>query len=323
MTMARPFATRCRGLAFAFVPAVVAAGGLVGCGARTGLSDDEGPSLDDSASEDAAVEEVAPDTSLVEDSPSDEDIPPVHVSPPVIVSDCADSGATLVYLISADSTLLSFYPPTATFTTIGQINCSTNPSPYSMAVDRSGTAYVVFDSGDLFRVSTATAECEPTPFLVGRFTFGFGMGFSGNSDGTETLYVASGYGQGTSRLATIDTTTYALEGVGTFTPSIFAPELTGTGAGDLFAFYEVGAGSAIGQIDKTSAHVTAQSMLPGTAQGMGYAFAFWGGDFYLFTAPSNETLVTRFRPNDGSIVQVATTPHVIVGAGVSTCAPQM
>jgi hypothetical protein len=296
LKMPGPLATRCRRFALAFVPlAVATCGGLVGCGARTGLFDSQGPPLD------AAID----------------------VSPPAIASDCADSGATLVYLISIDSTLMSFYPPTATFTTIGQIDCPTNPAPFSMAVDHGGTAYVVFDSGELFRVSTATAACEPTPFVVGGFTLGFGMGFSGSSDGTETLYVASAYGQGTkSRLATIDTTTYSLEVVGTFTPSIFAPELTGTGAGDLFAFYTVGSGSAIGQVDKSNAKVTAQWMLPGVPQGSGWAFAIWGGDFYMFTAPSDKTIVTRFRPSDGSVVQVATSPQVIVGAGVSTCAPQ-
>jgi hypothetical protein len=43
--------------------------------------------------------------------------------------------------------------------------------------------------------------------------------------------------------------------VGKFDPPVETPELTGTGAGDLFAFYAVGSGSAIGQIDKTNAEV--------------------------------------------------------------------
>jgi hypothetical protein len=46
----------------------------------------------------------------------------------------------------------------------------------------------------------------------------------------------------------------------------------------------------------------------------------------LFTAPPStapSSIVTRYRPSDGSIVQVATAPGLtIVGAGVSTCAPQ-
>jgi hypothetical protein len=151
LAMATPFVARCRRFALAFVSLVFAArGGLVGCGARTGLFDNERPPLDDGAVEDAAVEEAAPETSPVEDSPSDEGSAPVHMSPPVITSDCADSGATLVYLISNDSTLASFYPPTATFTTIGRIACPTTSSPNSMAVDRSGTAYVGFSRGSFF-----------------------------------------------------------------------------------------------------------------------------------------------------------------------------
>ena len=32
--------------------------------------------------------------------------------------------------------------------------------------------------------------------------------------------------------------------------------------------------------------------------------------------------VTRFRPSDSTVVDVASYPSIIVGAGVSTCAPQ-
>ena len=57
------------------------------------------------------------------------------------------------------------------------------------------------------------------------------------------------------------------------------------------------------------------------------AFAIWGGDFYTFTglltAQQGATEVTRFRPRDGSIVPVGQiVGETIVGAGVSTCAPQ-
>jgi hypothetical protein len=194
-------------------------------------------------------DEATPETSLDQDSASGHGIPPVHVSPPVVVSDCADAGATLIYVISSDSNLMSFYPPTATFTMIGPVMC-------------------------------------------------------GSDIGSE------------SSLASIDTTTFALHVIGVFNPPIEEPELTGTGAGDLFAFDNVGAGSAIGRVDKTNAQLTEQSALAGVNQGTAYAFAIWGGDFYTFTQPVGPTIVTRFRPTDGSIVQVAESPRVIVGAGV-------
>ncbi|MBL8607703.1 MAG: hypothetical protein JNL38_10300 [Myxococcales bacterium] len=92
----------------------------------------------------------------------------------------------------------------------------------------------------------------------------------------------------------------------------------------MFAFYTKfdKPGSFVGQIDKTNARVVAESALPTVEQGQGWAFAFWGGDFYLFTAPGGGSTVTRFRPADGSVTAVGSWPSVIVGAGVSTCAPQ-
>ncbi len=211
------------------------------------------------------------------------------------------------------------------------------PTPFSMAVDRTGIAYVLYSDGELFRVSTATAACEATGFEIGQSGFAatFGMGFSQDSTGGgETLYVASGVGATQPQLATINPQTFALRVIGALQPAIRSAELTGTGAGDLFAFYSTdGAAlcstncpdSAIGQIDKATGEVTAQSVLLGIPQagpnGGAWAFAFWGGDFYTFTAPSSGTIVHRFDPSDGSIVTVAQRSDLIVGAGVSTCAP--
>jgi hypothetical protein len=163
------------------------------------------------------------------------------------------------------------------------------------------------------------------------------MGFSSDKlDAGETLFVAGGSPSQPvltpSILASLDTKSYALRVVGNFSPPLYQPELTGTGAGDLFAFYSIpvsailpATGSAIGQIDKTTGRITAQSNLPGVIQNNAWAFAFWGGDFYTFTAPvarGTSSVVTRFRPSDGTVVRVARSDHLIVGAGVSTCAPQ-
>jgi len=327
--------TRPRLLVAALVTLVVAA-----CGSRTELlvpleesPTDAGPDVaHHDASRDATEEDVV-----------DEDVlPPIDVSAPVDVqSDCPDAASTLVYVISSDNSLYSFYPPSASFTKIGTIACpvvNVGDEPFSMAVDRTGIAYVVFSNqttlglgGELFRVSTATAACESTSYVPNQnpLFHTFGMGFSKDATGTgETLYVAgdpAGQGSTPSELGTIDTTSFKLGVVGTFNPPVVAGELTGTGAGDLFTFYAIngGADSAIGQIDKTTAAIVGESVLPGIAQGSGWAFAFWGGDFYTFTAPNgSNSVVTRYRPSDGTIVQVASANDIIVGAGVSTCAPQ-
>jgi len=317
---------------------------LVACGSRTGLlvpgeelaSPDggTGPGGDDSGE---TALDAGPDATEVQDA-----LPSIDVTVPVdAFNDCPDAGATLVYVVTQQEQLLSFYPPTAQFRAIGPLSCPTRgqSNPFSMAVDRTGIAYVLYQDGELFRVSTATARCQATSFRSGQssFAINFGMGFSHDNTGTgETLFVASGNSATTTpALATIDPRTFALRTVGDLQPAILNAELSGTGAGDLFAFFATrGAApcdnmnpnvnctdSAIGQLDKATGRVVAQSVLRGNAQGTAWAFAFWGGDFYTFTAPGSGTIVNRFNPADGSIVTVATRSDQIVGAGVSTCAP--
>ena len=297
------------------------------CGDRTGLLVDDVAAVDGpDAARDApfdVVFDVAHDT-----------LPPIDVSRPDVINrnDCPDADSTLVYVITEQYVLYSFNPPTSEFRQIGKISCpspSPTATPFSMAVDRKGVARVVFNDGRLYRVSTATAACQSTPFSPGQAGFTtFGMGYAKDLDGPgETLYVASdnGTGGGTSRLGSIDAN-YVLHPIAPFSPQILRAELTGTGAGDLFAFYADGpnvADSFIGQIDKKTARVIGETRLRNVNQGNGWAFAFWGGDFYTFTAPTpGGSEVTRYRPSDNSITKVTSLPNVIVGAGVSTCAPQ-
>jgi len=330
-----------RWLAF-FAPVAASLAVASACGSRTGLlvppphdasSDvepDVGPDVseEDATEEDAAEEDALPGLDVVEE--------PINI--------CPDAGSTLIYLITTQNVLMSFYPPTGTFMQIGNINCSFEPAgsnPFSMAVDRtSGLAYVEFQSGDINRVTTTSPPvCTPTTFVSGQgnppYPLSFGMGFAANAvdaSTPETLYVAGDLGgmvgAGPGVLASIDTTTFRLTQIGQFNPIINGVELTGTGSGELFAFYGTNGmlDSAIGQIDRATAQVIGEANLPGLAMGSGWAFAFWGGDFYLFTDPPGtgpSSIVTRYRPSDGSIVQVAQTQGLtIVGAGVSTCAPQ-
>jgi hypothetical protein len=325
-----------RRLLFAAVVVLVAA-----CGSRTGLLVPQDFEKAADASDASVIHHH--DVFIPEEDALDEEeaLPPLDVQPPppdrAIPGDCVDAGATLIYLISVTNNLYSFDPPSATFTQIGTIACPTadgTSTPFSMAVDRKGIAYIVFSDGELFRVSTANAACVPTGFVVGQQMFAstYGMGFSQDDDGGETLYVASSTtvaADGTTvpaQLATIDVLNgFNLHVVGDLTPINLA-ELTGTGSGGLFAFWAPNGnsapGSAISQLDKTTAQETNRSSLPSVTQGNGWAFAFWGGDFYTFTAPGGMTAVQRFDPNDGTVVQVAQNVDEIVGAGVSTCAPQ-
>lgn len=281
---------------------VMAAVGATACGARTGLLDAEGDSTSFAGSTDA--------------------------EPDVDKTGCTE--ITYIYVMTEQQRLYRFDPPAARFTEIGEIRCpGATSTPNSMAVERSGTAYVVFLDGQLFKVSTRDASCSQTPYVPNQLGWTkFGMGFATRFGGPdETLYVADTSLSSSRGLAIIDTTSFVLKFVGPFSIPLGAIELTGTGDGRLFGFSPASTGSRdarIVELSQADATVLSDTRVRTTTAIWAFAFAHWGEDFYIFTAPggSTQTTVTRFRPRDDSVVDVATLDTTVVGAGVSTCAPQ-
>ena len=301
---------------------------LAACGSRTGLlAPDE---LDAAPDVGADRRDGAPDRRDAADVSSEDALPGLDApkdgpKPPPL--GCSDAGSTQIYLITSQNELLSFYPPTLFFTTVGKITCpgAGTATPFSMGVNRAGVAYSVFNDGRLFRVSTANAACQTTPFSPNQLGFQvFGMGYAGDQT-TESLYVAdSDFNLPSKGLATLDTQSFTLASVGAFQPQLPRCELTGTGDGRLYAFClkQNTTGSIVAEIDRTNAKVIGADNLVLGNQSNAFAFAFWGGDFYIFTSPGGATSVTKYDPVAKTETVVASHPSTIVGAGVSTCAPQ-
>lgn len=235
---------------------------------------------------------------------------------------CSDE-AKLVYIIGQDNRFYSFYPPTLDVVFKGVLSCPAGlATPFSMAVDRNGIAWVLFSDGRIFHVDVKTVACTPTNYVPGQAGYyTFGMGFVSNSAGSadETLYVADYEGKG---LAKIDTTTLALTPIGPWDKlSPIAAELTGTGDARLFGFFNLDP-IVIAEINKQNGNIITQSPQPTISIGSGWAFAFWGGDFWLFTSPLGTSQIDRYSPASGTTTTVKTNLGTnIVGAGVSTCAP--
>ena len=235
-----------------------------------------------------------------------------------------------VYTVDADANLYRFDPPSHAFTKVGTLVCPSKASPYSMAVDRTGAAWVVYEDGTLFKVSTVDASCQATTFAPGQQGFTtFGMAFSSDAPdgGAETLFVSeSHYDQSASnnnRLATIDLQTLELHVVGTYDKLNARAEMTGTGDARLFGAFE-GQPYVVAEIDKATAKILSeapQTPIQYPPNSSNLAFAFWGGSFYLFVGPGGNTDVFRYEPSDGTTTKIATVAFEIVGAGVSTCAP--
>ena len=236
---------------------------------------------------------------------------------------CSEA-AKLIYIIGQNNNLYSFHPPTLDLKPIGVIDCPTGGSgatPFSMAVDRQGTAWILFNDGNIFHVDTLTASCSATGYQPGQQGWStFGMGFVSDTVGSEaeTLYVAEYFGAG---IGKIDPQELTLSVVAPFDAINTAAELTGTGDSRLYGFFQ-GSPIIIAEIDKSNGHIISQAPQPTVNIGSGWAFAFWGGDFYLFTSPTGDSQIDRYRPSDGTTTTVLTNiGDNIVGAGVSTCTP--
>lgn len=249
------------------------------------------------------------------------------------VGDCSEA-AKLIYVVGTTYELYSYSPPTKEFKQIGMLNCPSNgATPFSMAVDRQGIAWVLYNDGNIFHVDISNgASCSKTNYVPGQAGFlTFGMGFVADTPGgtEETLYIGNYNGQ---NLGKLDPKTLSVSPVGNYSGGnglTGAAEITGTGSARLFGFFYKGFGQPayVAEIDKSNAFIQSVASPNNVEIGSGWAFAAWGGSFYLFTAPNGDSVVTKFTldPNDPSVgtvnIEVPSVGFVIVGAGVSTCAP--
>jgi hypothetical protein len=252
---------------------------------------------------------------------------------------CEDDNTKLIYVVSTSNDFLSFDPrklPSNPFHLIGKLHCGHNQmSPFSMSVDRNGTAWVVYGDGEMFKVNITTAKCEATNYAPGSSgSTTFGMGFSTDKPGsdTEKLFIAAN--EGTNDLSSIDTAhDLKPHHVGTLTATEDQnPELTGTSEARLFGFYpSFVSPSFVQEINRSTAAPIGKKWFLGSdplGAVSAYAFAQWGGVFYIFATVSddfegeNSTVRTIDRTTGKYRTIMSHLNWRISGAGVSTCAPE-
>ena len=210
--------------------------------------------------------------------------------------DCSDA-SKFVYLLTNNNDLYSFDPGTLALKKIGTLDCPTASSANSMAVDRNALAYVNMSDGSLFTVNTQNAHCSATSYALG--------------------------GGG---LAKIALPGYTLSTIGDYTNGLAGSEceLTGTGDARLFGFFALSSPTKLAEITKTTAATATSVTLSSVPTASAYAFSFWGGDFWFYTSNGfTNSQITRYRysTNKSFSVVVQNAGMIIVGAGVSTCAP--
>jgi hypothetical protein len=271
---------------------------------------------------------------------------------------CTADGVDLIYLVDQTYRLIAFDPRLigmagGPYRVIGNLSCP-NPgtslqpgggaaTPFSMAVDRNAVAWVLYSSGKLYTASTTNAMCTATPFVpsqnVGGQTWNlFGMGYVTDAAGgdTEKLWIGGGNvdAMTSGSLGWIDTTSYAVNRVAAIAPSAeYSAEFSGLGDATLWAFFpDTQAQAFVQQIDKaTGAGVGSRLMFDLAAAGrsvQAWAFAQWGGTFYVFVTTvdilggnANAAVHAINRSTGAHTIPLQNQQYVVVGAGVSTCAP--
>ena len=144
-----------------------------------------------------------------------------------------------------------------------------------MSVDREGNAWVLYSSGQIFKVPVVNpSTCTNSGFSPG--TSGYqlmGMGFVATSAGaqTEHLYIAggrAGRANASGNIGYIDPATLQVTTVGTFTAQTYGPELTGTGDAKLYGYFPDTGNTRVVQIDPATGAEGQSWPLPG-AHGLG------------------------------------------------------
>jgi hypothetical protein len=243
-------------------------------------------------------------------------------------SNCS-AAASYVYVIDAGGTLYKFDPTTLLFSVVGTVTCGGGVGSFSMSVDRNAVAWVLLQNGTIVKYDINAHTCTPTSYAMNQHNFQtFGMGFSADAPGsnTDTLFVSDSEltSPSTGGLAKIDTSSLTLTPVAQYDQlQGRRAEMTGTGDARLFGAFE-GTPYVVAEIDKQTAHI--KSTAPQTAisyppDSSNFAFAFWGGDFWLFVGPGTSTDVFQYKPSTNTTTKRTTETFEIVGAGVSTCAP--
>jgi hypothetical protein len=249
---------------------------------------------------------------------------------------CSDA-SKLVYVVDQNNKLSQYDPTAKMFHDLGTLNCDSTGEfqPFSMGVDRNATAYVLyvdslgFSPPRIYKVDTTSTSltCTNTNFQAPSDLAEFGMGFSTTTSGgdVDQLFIAGGLDVGTtamSDLRILDTTSMTTSGTSQVTGS---PELTGNSNAELWGFFPDASNPRIEQINKTSGASITPAMLPASMKGMpmAWAFAFYGGNYEVFLMKDSESSTTVYEVSPSGQI-LSTTPansRVIVGAGVSTCAP--
>ncbi|MFK7985612.1 MAG: hypothetical protein AB8I08_06235 [Sandaracinaceae bacterium] len=236
---------------------------------------------------DASVDGSASDAALRDGSAADANLDAGPANP---LCGCTSGlHASHIFLLGDDGELYTYEPLTDTFEfRLGPV-CADTGRPFSMAVDPAGRAWIQeSESRRLARIDVNDlGACEDSGYLPTNPTFPlFGMSFV-QQGACASLYGLSYSGDGPFAEGPDLGEFGVVEGEPPRMRSLAAldydgGELAGTGDGRLFAFTGVDPAKIV-ELDPATGAVLEVVPLDGVSKTNASAFAFFGGDIYLFT----------------------------------------
>ena len=227
-----------------------------------------------------------------------------------------------MYLIDRNSTRYQFDPNSFHLTSLGRLNGSNNISSlYSIAVQRDGVIWTLFQDGNLDRDNIQSRQCSATNFMANQSSISlFTMSFLRNITGNSERLLVSKQNDPPDTLGEINLSTLALSTINNYSNLNTYADLAGTAGGRLFGVFETNP-YTIAQIDPNNANILAQYRLNSTQKTSdpNYGFAAFNNQFYCFEGNNTYTDIRRFDPATTTTTTRSRIPQVIFGASASSC----
>jgi hypothetical protein len=280
--------------------AVVAIGlAIAACGRQKALPATEKPD----ATQDAEVPSAHPEAPAVASAAN----PP----PPANRHACPTSGLSS-YLLSSDTQLFRFDPPTLVTRPLGPLHCPAKGIPWTLTVASNGALYLMFTDWHVYKVDPESLACAKTAYdpgpLLGSGDTGLTIARHGDA---EAMYV-SGF---TSHpvLVRVDLDSFKASEVGPLapTPGDMALDIRADAFGHIFG---LGDGGALVTIDPTTGKVVAHDETPFRSVGA-WALLTWDANLYFF---SND-VVSQYDRRTRKLTERGRVGIRVVGASSAPC----
>jgi hypothetical protein len=273
-----------------------------GGGEATGTSGTGGSGWTGAGSVDAGMDAAAPIK-----------LPPLDATPPANApAICEGGGPPKAYLLAQDATVFQFDPSTLALHSLGVLKCPSSAEPWTFTVSQDGSAYVLFEDWNLYRVDLSTMQCSTTSYASGQ------LGFSGQeaialAPSEKRLYV---YGNAsTPALAVADVKDFLLFRLGAGQPA--APFPVDMKVDAYNRMYGLGNTGALTQFDPSTGDVMAQDQTGFDGTTGGWALMAYEDSLYFFGGSYGG--VTRYDVATKTMTPIGQVNQTIVGASAVPC----